>query len=88
LKRESLKLSLVYPEFAEFFSHKKIENSSVKKILDLICEEIKTDDKSYGSKLIENNLLSEEEKERAVLDYVSGMTDSYAINKFKELYLP
>ena len=31
---------------------------------------------------------SEEEKERAVLDYVSGMTDSYAINKFKELYLP
>lgn len=37
---------------------------------------------------IEGEYRNEEEKERAVLDYVSGMTDSYAINKFKELYLP
>ncbi len=37
---------------------------------------------------IDGEYLNEEEKERAVLDYVSGMTDSYAINKFKELYLP
>ena len=37
---------------------------------------------------IDGEFLNEEEKERAVLDCVSGMTDSYAINKFKELYLP
>lgn len=82
LERESLKLSLVYPEFAEFFSHKKIENSSVKKILDLICEEIKTDDKSYGSKLIENNLLSEEEKE-IVLVYLTSYMSLSDANKEK-----
>ena len=29
-----------------------------------------------------------ESKERNVLDYVSGMTDKYAIQKFKEIYLP
>lgn len=29
-----------------------------------------------------------EEKERNVLDYVSGMTDKYAIQRFKELFLP
>lgn len=82
LERESLKLSLVYPEFAEFFSHKKIENSSVKKILDLICEEIKTDDKTYGSKLIENNLLSEEEKE-IVLVYLTSYMSLSDANKEK-----
>ncbi len=31
---------------------------------------------------------NEEELERKVLDYISGMTDSYAITKFKEIYLP
>lgn len=29
-----------------------------------------------------------ETKERNILDYVSGMTDKYAIEKFKEIYLP
>jgi dGTPase len=37
---------------------------------------------------IEGQFSSEEERERAVLDYISGMTDSYAIQRFKELYLP
>lgn len=31
---------------------------------------------------------SEEDLERSVLDYISGMTDRYAIIKFKELFLP
>lgn len=88
LERESLKLSLVYPEFAEFFSYKKIENKSVKKILDLIREEIKIDDKSYGSKLIENISLSEEEKE-IVLVYLTSYMSLSDANKEKlyfELY--
>ena len=88
LERESLKLSLVYPEFADFFSHKKIENTSLKKILEFICEEIKIDDKNYGSKLIENNLLNEEEKE-IVLVYLTSYMSLSDVNKEKlyfELY--
>ena len=27
-------------------------------------------------------------KERAVCDYISGMTDNYAIEKFEELFVP
>ncbi len=27
-------------------------------------------------------------KERAVADYIAGMTDKYAITKYKEIFLP
>ena len=33
-------------------------------------------------------IIEEEGKERAVVDYISGMTDRYAINKYKELFIP
>ena len=29
-----------------------------------------------------------EPKERVVCDYISGMTDNYAIEKFEELFVP
>lgn len=29
-----------------------------------------------------------ENKLQVVADYISGMTDDYAINKYKELYIP
>ena len=29
-----------------------------------------------------------ETKERAVCDYIAGMTDIYAIDRFKELFIP
>ena len=29
-----------------------------------------------------------EKKERVVCDYISGMSDSYAIDKFEELFVP
>ena len=29
-----------------------------------------------------------EKKERAVCDYIAGMSDSYAIDKFEELFVP
>jgi len=76
LERESLKLSLVYPEFAEFFVEKSIENSSVKKIMDLVKEEIENNRDSYGIKILENNLLSEEEKEIVLVYLTSHMTMS------------
>ena len=35
------------------------------------------------------NLLEKgEKKERVICDYIAGMTDSYAISKFAELYIP
>lgn len=71
LERESLKLSLVYPEFANFFMEKTMENPSIQKIMSLVKEEIKKDKISYATKLIENNLLNEEEKE-IVLVYLTS----------------
>ena len=76
LEKESLKLSLVYPEFAEFFVEKTIENLSVKKIMDLVKEEIKTNKTSYGAKILENNMLSEEEREIVLVYLTSHMTMS------------
>ncbi|MPW27022.1 deoxyguanosinetriphosphate triphosphohydrolase [Alkalibaculum sp. M08DMB] len=32
--------------------------------------------------------LKEEDKERVICDYIAGMTDRYAINKFRELFIP
>ena len=29
-----------------------------------------------------------EGRQRAVCDYISGMTDQYAVGKFKELFIP
>ena len=35
-----------------------------------------------------NMLKSGEDEERVVCDYISGMTDQYAITKFEEYFLP
>ncbi len=51
---------------------------------------MKKDEKISGkfTELVQKEYENEEELERKVLDYISGMTDSYAITKFKEIYLP
>ena len=41
----------------------------------------------YNEKLAES-YIDENEKECAVVDYISGMTDSFAVKKFKEIFLP
>ncbi len=33
-------------------------------------------------------IIEQEGKQRAVVDYISGMTDRYAINKYKQLFVP
>ena len=33
-------------------------------------------------------IIEEEGRQRAVVDYISGMTDRYAINKYKQLFIP
>jgi len=42
----------------------------------------------YYMENIDEEFEHESQRERVVLDYISGMTDSYAIKKFKEIYLP
>ncbi len=42
----------------------------------------------YYMETMKKEYETEEDAERKVLDYISGMTDSYAITKFKEIYLP
>ena len=34
------------------------------------------------------NIMNRLSKERAVCDYVSGMTDLYAVNLYNELFIP
>ena len=33
-------------------------------------------------------VMEQEGKERAALDYLAGMTDTYSVNLYKEIYLP
>lgn len=46
----------------------------------------------HVEKLPEEYLLmmerNQEKKERVVCDYIAGMSDSYAIDKFEELFVP
>ena len=34
------------------------------------------------------DILEREGKERAVLDYIAGMTDTYAVEQFSDLFIP
>lgn len=74
LEAQSLKLSLVYPEFAEFFYEKKIESPMVKKIMELVKKELLKDSVNYGKKMTDNDLLSEEEKGMVLVYLTSSMS--------------
>lgn len=56
-----------------------------------VVEELYTYYSRYPEKMSEEyrKLLHEEEqKERVVCDYISGMTDQYSLEKFRELFIP
>lgn len=53
-----------------------------KKTARIVCELYK-----YYTDFLENKV-EKEKIERIVTDYISGMTDQYAIEKFKELFIP
>lgn len=53
-----------------------------KKTARIVCELYK-----YYSEFLENKV-DKENIEQIVVDYISGMTDQYAIEKFKELFIP
>lgn len=85
LESQSLKLSLVYSNFVDFFWDKKIESPIVRKIIDLVKEEVKTDKINYSKKLIENSSLNEEEK-GIVLVYLTSYMSLSESNKEKLSY--
>ena len=85
LEAQSLKLSLVYANFVDFFLDKKIEIPVVRKIMDLIKDEIETDKANYSKKIIENNSLNEEEK-GIVLVYLTSYMSLSESNKEKLSY--
>ena len=85
LEAQSLKLSLVYAKFVDFFWDKKIESLVVRKIMDLIKDEIETDKANYSKKIIENNSLNEEEK-GIVLVYLTSYMSLSESNKEKLSY--
>ena len=53
-----------------------------KKTARIVCELYK-----YYTEFLENQI-DKDKIERIVVDYISGMTDQYAIEKFKELFIP
>ncbi len=53
-----------------------------KKTARIVCELYK-----YYTEFLESQI-EKDKIERIVVDYISGMTDQYAIEKFKELYIP
>ncbi len=85
LESQSLKLSLVYSNFVDFFWDKKIESPIVRKIINLVKEEINTDKVNYSKKLIQNNSLNEEEK-GLVLVYLTSYMSLSESNKEKLSY--
>lgn len=85
LEAQSLKLSLVYPEFIDFFWNQNIESLMVRKIIDLIKDEVQQDKLNYGKKIIENSSLNEEEK-GLVLVYLTSCMSLSDSNKEKLSY--
>ena len=70
--------------FSNFYLKKEIRSKfrKAEKIIEILYE--------YYKKNIDKIEIGfkEENMERKIVDYISGMTDIYAINKFKEIYLP
>jgi len=65
------------------YSHKKVitNTNKGKKIINDLFKYLSKNPRRH----ISNNLLENEEKERAICDYIAGMTDRYAINLHKEI---
>ena len=43
---------------------------------------------AHGAAVQHQRVAEREGKERAAVDYISGMTDGYAMEKFGEIYIP
>ncbi len=64
----------------------KSEESKVQGIIERLYEFFTENPDKMGSEYLK--VLENEGKERAVADYIAGMTDHYAITVFSEIYIP
>lgn len=69
-------------------SRAKEDDSKVRKMIELLYNHFKNNPDELPADLRAINRARDEPIERAVLDYVSGMTDRYAIQVFNRLYVP
>ena len=64
----------------------KGEESKVEGILGVLFEHYAAHPEALPEDLL--GVVEREGRERAAVDYISGMTDSYAMEKFGEIYIP
>ena len=64
----------------------KGEESKVEGILSVLYEHYAAHPEALPEDLL--GVVEREGRERAAVDYISGMTDSYAMEKFGELFIP
>jgi dGTPase len=90
----SPELSSVMLEFREFLYQKVYENPEVyhsfinaSKIIRELCAAL-TEDHMFYCQQIGQPPEREEERRQAVIDYVAGMTDGYALNLYQEYFMP
>ena len=76
---KEIKFFLAY----NMYNHKNVisNTNKGKKIIEILFTHLSR----RASKYISKEVLNEETKERAIADFIAGMTDRYAINLYKKL---
>jgi dGTPase len=69
-------------------SRAKEDDVKVRKMIDLLYAHFKSHPEQLPEDLRRLNRQRDEPVERAVVDYIAGMTDRYAIKVFNDLYVP
>ena len=64
------------------------EFEKAQRILGELWEYLMTHEEEFRVRFWPKGISQEERLERAVADFISGMTDRYAMRTFEELYLP
>lgn len=64
----------------------KVERKKAKFILNNLLQYYMDNPREMPDVYIE--IMNKEGKERAIADYISGMTDDYCLNKFNSIYIP
>lgn len=73
--------------FENIYNDKRseIQGEKIEKLIAILYEHYRENPEDMGDHL---KIYTDEDIDRIVTDYISGMTDQFAIEKFKELFLP
>jgi dGTPase len=66
----------------------KADDQKVRQMIDLLYRHFRQHPEQISADLLQINAARGEPIERAVVDYIAGMTDRYAIKVFNDLYVP